>query len=43
MTTNAFNVVLSLIANDPTLVTIDIEHTWMKSTFAMSSVPILDK
>ena len=29
MTTNAVNIVLRLIENDPTLVTIDIDHTWI--------------
>ena len=42
MTTNALNVVLSLIANDPTLVTIDIDHTWVAAN-VLYTVALLER
>ena len=42
MTTNAVNIVLRLIANDPTLVTVDIDHTWIR-TNVLYAVALLER
>ena len=42
MTTNALNVVLSLIANDPTLATIAIDQTWVAAN-VLYAVALLER